>query len=259
MLKPMAGGMKMLKPLFATTPAVCGVIALMLTTFSPTAVHAGVYKCLGPDGGTTYSQVPCAAEDTSSTVTEGIVRKQKSQDCRIANAFASETAVAMRRGTTSEQTFGKHGGIDSLSPTVVSLISYVYSFKSTPGVSADRIAGLSRARCQAGSFGDTSCENFPLRYIANMGGCEMAAEQPLNPTQQNPAAAMPQQDVGVAPADDKASDAKRAAMQQQACVTRIKNKLKSLEKSMRSTGSASQHDSLNAQRRQMKKALSKCG
>lgn len=134
--------------------------------------RAGVYKCVGPDGGITYSQTPCPGQKSEAVQTSARTGGSDAVDCSHANRFALKTAKTMRTGTTSAQIFARYGGLDSLSKGTLGIINYVYGFRSNNDVSVERIASLTQAKCRARSLGDVSCEALPLSYSEPLGGCD---------------------------------------------------------------------------------------
>ena len=80
----------------------------------------------------------------------------------------------MQSGITSAELFQAFGGVDSLSRGAIGIVNYVYSFRTTEQVSAERIAGLTEIKCQARALGDVSCETLPRQFTKRFGGCEAA-------------------------------------------------------------------------------------
>ena len=108
----------------------------------------------------------------------------------------------MQAGSRSDELFDRYGGLDSLSKGSINIINYVYGYRSNGGVSAERIAALTQAKCRARALGEVSCESLPLSYTDSIGGCDPEEEQDEDgaPTTRtsttNPYAQMPgQQDV----------------------------------------------------------------
>lgn len=137
----------------------------------PMPADAQIYKCIAADGSVSYSGSPCATDAKVSTVLKGSVAKAPI-DCRLVSAFSSSVAQEMKTGTQSKDVIAQYGGMDSLSSTAESIISYVYSFQGESGTTLNRIVSLSEARCENGAFSRaTDCQYFPPTYLAIMGGC----------------------------------------------------------------------------------------
>lgn len=143
-------------------------------TLIPTTAQAAIYKCMGADGGVTYTHTPCADSQTTNKVLKSSGNANNGADCRIANTFALDVAEKMRAGQSSDSVFLEYGGIDALRPTAISIINYVYSHKQNYATVPARIAQLSAARCDASAYGNPTCDQFPMTYIRGVGGCEAA-------------------------------------------------------------------------------------
>jgi hypothetical protein len=126
-------------------------------------------------GNTTYTNRPCAQDESTQRISKSAAAVP-GLDCRIANKLAVDTTRRMREGESSQAVYDGYGGINSLSPLVVSLISYVYSFDGNDTASSSRIATLATERCQVGSFGPDPrrCDVYPYEFIERMGGCDAA-------------------------------------------------------------------------------------
>jgi len=145
----------------------------MLTISLLAAAPAGwaeVFKCTAEDGSLTFQQTPCPEQKVEVVNTQSPAGAEL--DCRYASRFADFTARHMRAGIRSDEAFDSFGGLDALSRPSIGVINYVYSFRTNDDVSAERIAGLAQAKCQAGSFGDASCDALPLSFTDGLGGCD---------------------------------------------------------------------------------------
>ena len=140
-----------------------------LCAFAPEA-HAEIFKCKAADGTLTFSQTPCSTEAPVTVKTSA--GDTSELNCSYANKFAFATARTMQSGVPSSEIFNRYGGLDALSKGSIGVINYVYSFRTNDDVSAERIAGLSQAKCKARSFGDVSCEALPLSFTETLGGCD---------------------------------------------------------------------------------------
>ena len=145
------------------------VAALLFTCAFAAEAHAEIFKCKEADGTLTFSQTPCSKEAPVTVRTSAGATSEL--NCSYANKFAFATARTMQSGVPSGEVFNRYGGLDALSKGSVGVIKYVYSFRTNDEVSAERIAGLSQAKCKAKSFGDVSCDALPLSFTESLGGC----------------------------------------------------------------------------------------
>lgn len=157
-----------------------GIVTILL--FVATEGRADVFKCTAEDGGVTFQQTPCPQQKVEKVATPAAGSVEL--DCQHAVEFAASTARFMRAGLTSSEIFDRYGGLDSLTRPSISVINYVYTFRSATDVSVERIAGLAAAKCRAGSFGDAICASFPLSYTDELGSCdgnsdEAVASEPI--------------------------------------------------------------------------------
>ena len=130
-------------------------LLLAIATHAGT-VHAGIFKCEGPEGGISYSDEPCAGERKSKDL-PSIARGQSRQGpgeatCRKAQQFGRKVAKAMRAGVDSYRVMGSVGGSGASNPVALQIINYVYSFKSSHRYGPGRIGGLVYSKCMGGGF-----------------------------------------------------------------------------------------------------------
>ncbi len=140
-----------------------------------TQAEAAIFKCVSSAGDTTYTSTPCAQNQSTRRISSS-ASLVPGLDCRIAQRLAFETSHRMKKGDSSATIFDGFGGLNSLSPLVISLVSYVYSFEGNSDVSAARIATLATEHCQVGSFGTQArhCDAYPYEFIERLGGCSAA-------------------------------------------------------------------------------------
>lgn len=167
---------------FLTLVLSMAIGALLLTS---TPVEAKIYKCVGAGGAVTYSQSKCASEEETSKVLEGPSARERF-DCRITRAFSKHVAEEMKAGVSSDDLFSRFGGIDTMAPTSVSVLSYVYGHKGGSDTSINRIVALSGARCESGAYSqDTDCQHFPSSFIDSAGGCAVVKGEAAGSNQLN--------------------------------------------------------------------------
>ena len=151
------------------------VLLATVQTTLPTPAAAAIYKCQDDSGGVTYTSTPCPVSETTSKVLRGSGKTTSSADCRIANNFALNVAKKMHQGRSADAAFMEYGGINALRPTTISIINYVYSHKHNISTVPARVAQLSAARCDASAYGNPTCDQFPIGYINEAGGCAAAS------------------------------------------------------------------------------------
>jgi len=270
-MKIRIGNLVMAHTLFA---AIVGVVILGFST----GATAGFYKCVDGSGATTYSQTPCPEDEMTTKIINSGGAPTNPGDCRIAQHFMAKTSRQMLQGAPSDVVYNAYGGIDSIPRTSVALINYVYTFQYNKQVSAERITALSMARCKSGSFGSTTCDDFPFSYIESRGGCEAAAtgvqshsamssdeydsETPtggvdINALQQTLQALQAQAGQSN-PSSTNAVATPALQRTKSECINKVGIELSNVTSQMRSGGSASQQDSLRAQKRKLQKKLSAC-
>ena len=264
-------------------------LVLTLTTsfllLAPSEVQAKIYKCKGTDGSVSYSQSPCAgSEQTSKIMSEKTARE--SFDCRVARAFSSHVADEMKAGLSSEDVFDQYGGINSITPTTMSVINYVFSHKGNAAASVHRISALSGARCDTGAYSrELGCEHFPPSFIEGKGGCDaIKSQSPIaNHTQNNGKSVNHNDDEGrsgyrsVAGLDNEPQDNNRvqvkssdqrnanynvrqksAGEKQNECRVAVRKKISDLQERMRGRLSMEVHERLSDERRSLRDSYEAC-
>ena len=148
-------------------------LLLALAFFSSGKATAEIFKCVAKNGELTFSQTPCLEKDSKVTVmNSGSSSNDEPADCEHARRFALDTAQQMKSGAESITIFDSYGGLGALSKGSVSLISYVYQFRTNDDISAVRVSALATAKCRARSFGDVSCEQLPASFTNRLGSCD---------------------------------------------------------------------------------------
>ena len=135
-----------------------------------TSAHADVYRCVGADGATTFSQTPCSA-----TAEKVAIRSNRASagtaDCDFAENFARTTTRLMQQGVDKDRLFERFGGPGAFDTGSTKMVNYVYQYRDNQGMSQDRIAELTIAQCNSGTFGAVSCASLPEAYTNSGGGC----------------------------------------------------------------------------------------
>lgn len=234
---------------------------LLLFMLLPITSEAEIFKCVGENGELSFSQTPCP--NSKVTVQASSERHEHGAvDCEYAHRFALATAQEMKSGADSSTLFDRYGGLSALSRGSVSLISYVYQYRSNNEVSAARIAVLSAAKCRAHSFGDVSCEALPASFTSRLGGCHQGAETvgaALPFSQEPPTLAIltPQEFRASQQAARRAARAK-ALEKSEECRDRLRAQIDRINSRMRSGYSASQGIRLRERRRDLEQRLREC-
>lgn len=237
-------------------------IAVLLTALDCDLAQADIYKCTDTDGSITYSQTPCPKQKTESLGSSG--SGAAAIDCAHANRFAFTSARLMQGGVSSSDLFNRYGGVDALSKGSINLINYVYGFRTSGNVTAERIASLTQAKCKARSLGDVSCEALPLSYTESIGGCD-ATEEDLAAVEGTTSAAAlnsaPVTGSSNAAAETRAERAaadQRREAQRESCKDRYRDKIDEIDAEMRRGYSSQQGEVYREQLRRLTQQMRKC-
>ena len=144
------------------------LLLALLILFMP--AHADVYRCVGADGATTFSQTPCSATAEKVAVSSNRASAGPA-DCDFAENFARTTSRLMRQGVDKNRLFDQFGGPEAFDTGTTKMVHYVYQYRDNQSMSQDRIAELAIAQCNSGTFGAVSCESLPEAYTKSGGGC----------------------------------------------------------------------------------------
>jgi len=241
---------------------------LALATLLPNATRAEIFKCVAADGALTFSQSPCRDEGSKVTVQKTVgAAADELADCEHARRFALATAQEMRSGTESRTVFDRYGGLGALSKGSVSLISYVFQFRTNSDVSVERISALATSKCQARAFGDVSCEQLPVSFTNRTSGCN-DNEGPSDDVELAMASAVqlpaplpeeqrePQRNAALQAQERQARV--RDEEQRSQCKQNIKAQIGAINAQMRSGYSSSLGESLKKKRRALEDRLRDC-
>lgn len=244
------------------------VLWLALEAVAPDAALAEIFKCVATDGAITFSQSPCRDEGSKVTVQKTVGgAANEPADCEHARRFALATAQEMRSGTESSTVFDRYGGLSALSKGSVSLISYVFQFRTNNDVSVERVSALATSKCQARAFGDVSCEQLPVSFTNRIGGCNnieesskdteltlaSAAQQPAQP----PDKQRELQRNAALQAQERQARAREEEQRSQ-CKQNIKAQIGDINSRMRSGYSSSLGETLKKKRRALEDRLRDC-
>ncbi len=256
-----------------------GILAILSLISFAAPASAAIFKCVSAAGDTTYTSTPCAHDESTRRISN-TAAAVAGLDCRIARKLAFDTTRRMKQGETSASVFDSHGGMDSLSPLVMGLISYIYTFDGNDKVSANRIATLATERCQVGSFGANArrCEVYPYEFLEQLGGCDAARDESRSAAEQTAAGqtrALPGADLipatgtatpasyeppAAVPAVDTAAQAAaaRAIDARSNCRQRLNQTLENTNTRMQNGASTAEQERLRAQQRQLRMQLARC-
>lgn len=239
-------------------------LILIVLSLWPVTGLAQVFKCVAANGELTFSQTPCPEEDSKVTVQKTVTSSSSEPDaCQYAHRFALATAEEMQAGTSSAAVFDRYGGLSALSRGSVSLISYVFQYRTNKDVSAERVAALSVAKCRARSFGDVGCEELPVAFTSRLGGCELGEDSTgpggLPFVSTVPAAGYAEQEAS--PNSQQAQIREARALEEQRrneCRDRLRGQIDSVNSQMRSGYSGSQGQTMRDRRRDLEERLRDC-
>jgi hypothetical protein len=230
--------------------------ASILLLFWSAASHAQIYKCTDSEGNGIYTQTPCSSEPSIADKVDS--SSVAPLDCRHASRFAAWTARLMQGGARSDEVFDRYGGINSLSKGSISVINYVYSFRTNDDVTVERIAGLAQAKCTAKSFGDARCETLPLSFTDSLGGCDSNGESvsaPDMPSANNPPDTSSTNRLATASEQTIRS---RSATNVQKCKKIFRDQIDVIDAQMRSGYSSEQGETYRQELRLLTQELRKC-
>ena len=238
-------------------------MTILLCSFD---VYAGIYKCKDADGGLVFSQTPCpSTQKTLKVIDTKTSHESEPGECTYANKFAITTARAMKNGAGSDEVFNQYGGLDSVSKGTLSLINYVYVFRTNKDISIERIAALTQAKCQARGLGDVNCEELPLSFTDSLGGCDVegeksapersVAEDPPSPTLQTEQAKQNTEETIRLRETQLKARAEEASSQ---CKEKYKAQIDQLDAQMRRGYSSARGDNMREKRRDLRSRISQC-
>ena len=137
------------------------LIITSVLCLEPGVALSGMYKCVNLDGQVTYSQLPCANEDENSDLRVSKSSIADAKVCGEVGQFVVKVVNSMRQQRDAPDVIEEYGGLDGISKGALSIINYVYSFKSSKQISADRIANLSVTKCKNNAFGNLTYGDIP--------------------------------------------------------------------------------------------------
>lgn len=117
--------------------------------------EAGVYKCVGPDGGVVYSDKACPQEGEQAQLSPSVGGDDQGpgpQTCGELREFGLAVARLMRRGIDSINVMGYLGGTEVMEDVAQEVVNFVYSFKSVSSYTPARVGGYVFTRCMRGEF-----------------------------------------------------------------------------------------------------------
>lgn len=247
------------------------IIALAALALSQDAT-ADVYKCVDKDGSVTYTQTPCPNQVTTSIRTSPAPQVSETMDCKHANQFALTIARSMKAGTGSADAFAQYGGLEGLSKSAVNIINYVYVFKHSSNVSAEKVASLTHNKCKARSFGLVNCESMPFAYIEHIGGCDKDDDEDSSLAEESSAGeieAIKQAQVLAQPPTEALVSGKSASTQalqpqtsddeqRMQCKDRLQSQIDGINEQMRGGYSSAQSEQYRERLRVLRRSMNDC-
>ena len=237
------------------------LLSLLAMIFCDRA-DAQIHKCQNPDGSFTYSQTPCPGGENITNVMAAGARSD-TVDCSQARSFALATARSMKGGSDSSEVFDRYGGLDSLSRGAVGLISYVFQYRRSEDVSAERIAALAQSQCAARSFGNMTCKELPLSFAETLDTCGAEEDEEPAPAQSaftapatslEPGSRVDASDI----ASSRRDDEQRQVEATRECKERVQAAIDRIDVRSRSGHSSQQGETNRAERRDLLRQLRQC-
>jgi len=142
-------------------------------------VFARAYRCADTSGNITYSQSPCAANQTGSRM-RGISTSKNSdrKACTHVRRFATESFEKLQDGTEPSMLINEYGGPGYISPITLNTINFASSFRFNKNVSARKVGAMAYNKCANRGFGKIQTSDLPDEILP-----------PRKPEQDSPAAA----------------------------------------------------------------------
>lgn len=244
------------------------LLLVLLASLLPQPGQAEIFRCVAPNGELTYAQTPCPEKDSKVTIEKSVKSATSDADeCQYAHRFALATAQEMKAGTSSAVVFDRYGGLSALSRGSVSLISYVFQYRTNNDVSAERVAALSVAKCQAHSFGDVSCAELPVEFTNRLGGCGSDDEVATSGIVGFPPSVFQPAQLQSANASQRSRITRQASIRKARaadedrrleCKERIRSQIDSINSQMRSGYTGPEGSSLRKRRRDLEDRMREC-
>ena len=235
---------------------------LLMLAVTPVEVSAQVFKCKEADGTLTYSQTPCSEDPEPEVAAPSPEEPVEQPDCTHARTFAFEAARSMQSGISSAELFQAFGGVDSLSRGAIGIVNYVYSFRTTEQVSAERIAGLTEIKCQAQALGDVSCETLPHQFTKRFGGCnaedESSSLQAAHSAQESATSDDPAAQTRTATAVGRPASTAPDSQAIEQCKKRYRDQIDAIDAEMRRGYSSEQGEAYRERLRGLTQKLRAC-
>ncbi len=151
-------------------------VLLLASLAMAITAHADIYRCVGADGSTTFSQSPCSDTAEKIAVNRGsrssaLSSSSENADCSYAADFARVSSRLMRAGADKDRVFKEFGGRGAFDDGAARIVDYVFKYQNAKHVTEDRIAELASGQCGAGNFGGLNCDALPAAYTDKGGGC----------------------------------------------------------------------------------------
>jgi len=237
------------------------LLLLSLWLLPMDSAEAAAYRCTDEQGRTSYSEKPCAVDQRVNKIISGIGGGIE-YHCELPQKLAEKTAKTMRDGRDSSVVFKQYGGIHTLSPTVISIINYVYQFKLNYQATTERIVSLTKQRCEVGSFGVTDCEVFPSSFVSSAGGClgsgTAIASYDTSTTSSANDTASSSRYSNSGSADVPPENFERANESTADCRARHRYQIEGIESQLFDTVSSSAENRLRAKQRDLRRSAERC-
>ncbi|MGD8526993.1 MAG: DUF4124 domain-containing protein [Thioalkalispiraceae bacterium] len=212
------------------------------------SAFSAIYKCTDSEGNMTFSQLPCAKDETSSKqhLYYGKSTPPNEEACSEAQSFSRHLLVKLQnQDKIGSDVIEELGGLNHVKPAVISIINYVSSFRRDKTTTANRISSLTETKCKNEGFGYFVVDDFP-RWREAWGIPEdKDTNQVVAPANTLPAATKP--------SAENFSDSRQKALEMRnnnRCA-QAERSLDNLRKRMRRGYSDAQGESLREQERRL--------
>ena len=89
-------------------------------------------------------------------------KKIESSASLTARDFAIQNSKRVTRTNGAESTILRHGGINNIKPSLLSLINYIATFRENENITPAEIGGLVYASCKNNGFGKLNSRDIPV-------------------------------------------------------------------------------------------------
>ena len=138
------------------------IIFLLTLLVDSQTVYARAYRCTDASGNITYSQSPCAADQTGTRM-RGMNTGKISDPgaCMHVRRFATESFERLQGGTEPSLLINQYGGPGYINSITLNTINFVSGFRFNKDVSALKVGALAYNKCANRGFGKIQTSDLP--------------------------------------------------------------------------------------------------